>query len=137
MSGSILSTIIAHFEATGERPALAQSDPEPASAERPRSDVPVEPEPVAEPGADAALSAHPEYAYVPRQGAYSYSHNHAVLDQPLTKGRLKRAKGDALCRVDFWGLYPSNDGPVSCPRCISLAERYGVTLVNPTAGGAR
>jgi hypothetical protein len=50
------------------------------------------------------LSAHPEYAYTRRQGAYSFAHQHAVLDRPLVTGRFRREQGDALCRLArrFW-----------------------------------
>lgn len=84
--------------------------------------------------ATTALTAHPEHAYTRRQSDRTFAHNHAVLDQPLIAGRFQRAQGDALCRpaAKFWGLYPSNNSPVSCPHCIELADRYGVTLTHPT-----
>jgi hypothetical protein len=85
------------------------------------------------------LTAHPEYAYTRRQGANSVAHQHAVLDQSIRMSRFKRDKGDALCRParTFWGLEVTNTGPVSCPKCIDLASRYGVELVDPTSGGTK
>ena len=89
----------------------------------------------------STLTAHPEYAYTRRQGDRSIAHDHAVLDQDLIAPRFRREKGDALCRParKFWGLYPTDASPVTCPRCIELAERYGVALIDPTAseGSAR
>jgi hypothetical protein len=78
------------------------------------------------------LTAHPAYAYSPRQGSWNYGRHHARLDQPLTVGRLSRAAGDALCKPnrDFWGLEPVTTSPVDCPRCLSLAERYGVEMTD-------
>lgn len=80
------------------------------------------------------LTARPAYAYSPRQTAWSYANYHAVLDQPLDAGRLHRKAGDALCKPAqrFWGLERITTSPVDCPRCIELAERHGVTLIDPT-----
>jgi hypothetical protein len=122
MSGSIVSALLA---AVGEE-RVAASEPQPTPA------APPEPEPDADTAA-AALTAHPEYAYTRRQGAWSFAHTHAVLDQDLSTARFKRTQGDALCRParSFWGLEPAQR-PVSCPRCVELAGRYGVTLTDPT-----
>lgn len=88
----------------------------------------------------ANLTAHPAYAYSPRPSSKnSIGRDHAMLDQPLTAGRFKRERGDALCKPAkrFWGLYAVVTSPVTCPRCIELAERYGVELVDPTKTGMR
>lgn len=81
----------------------------------------------------AKVTAHPEHAYTRRQTDRTFGHDHAVLDQDLDRGRFKREKGDALYKParKFWGLYPTNTSPVSCPRCIDLAERHGVELSSP------
>jgi hypothetical protein len=86
-------------------------------------------------GRNETLTARPSYAYTRRQGAWSFAHTHAVLDQDLNAGRFKRTKGDALCRPaeKFWGLEPITTRGVSCPKCKELAERYGVELIDPTA----
>ena len=83
-----------------------------------------------------ALTAHPAYAYSPRQGAWTIARYHAALDQPLVAGRCKRDKGDALCKPAqrFWGLEAVTTSPVTCPRCLELAKRYGVTLTDPKEG---
>jgi hypothetical protein len=75
-------------------------------------------------------SAHVRTAYHLRQGPGMNNGEHAVLDQPLDAGRLHRKQGDALCKpqAKFWGLYESPDRPVSCPRCIAVAERHGITI---------
>lgn len=80
------------------------------------------------------LTAHTGSAYTRRQGEFSRSRKHAVLDQPLTGGRLLRDRGDALCRRfgDFWGLEDAPGHPVTCPTCITRAERYGVILADGT-----
>jgi hypothetical protein len=75
-------------------------------------------------------SAHVRTAYHLRQGPNMTNGEHAVLDQPLSSGRLNRDTGDALCKpqAKFWGLYESPDRPVSCPRCRAMAERHGITI---------
>jgi hypothetical protein len=79
---------------------------------------------------DRPITAHAEYAYNPRQGARSVAREHAILDIPLRRSRIRRDAGDALCkpRRAFWGLSQGSTPEVSCPRCLELAERYGVTL---------
>lgn len=79
------------------------------------------------------LTANPAYAYSPRQTAWSYANYHAVLTEPLSAGRFQRQAGDALCKPTrkFWGLELITTSPVTCPRCIELAERHGVTLIDP------
>jgi len=76
------------------------------------------------------LTACVRYAYNPRQGARSRARYHAVLDRPLEAGRLRRAKGDALCRprAKFWGLAAGAESPVTCPDCLRLAGRFGVII---------
>lgn len=77
------------------------------------------------------ITAHVEYAFQPREGARSAGGYHAILDQPLTAGRLVRERGDALCRPrrKFWGLAPGNDtGQPTCPPCKDRVARYGVTM---------
>ena len=76
-------------------------------------------------------TAHTEYAFNPRQGAMSNGSYHAILDQPLHVGRLRREAGDPLCKParKFWGLNPGNrKGGVNCARCLSLMQRYGVSV---------
>lgn len=75
-------------------------------------------------------SAHVRTAYHLRQGPNMNNGEHAVLDQPLHSGRLGREAGDALCKpqAKFWGLYESPDREVSCPRCLLMAERHGITI---------
>jgi hypothetical protein len=86
-------------------------------------------------GKAASVTAHAEYAYNPRQGACSIAREHAILDQPINSARFRRDTGDALCkpRRAFWGLNPGSTNKVSCPRCLELAERYGVTLPQEAA----
>jgi len=83
-----------------------------------------------EKNAKAATTAHIMYAYNPRQGARSKARYHVVLNQPLSAGRLHRKPGDALCkpREKFWGLAPGSKSPVTCPDCLTLAERHHVTV---------
>jgi len=78
------------------------------------------------------ITAHPETAYHLRQGPNMRNNDHAVLDQDLTSGRLRRKAGDALCkpRRAFWGLERQRGRVVDCPRCVELAERHGVTLLD-------
>lgn len=75
-------------------------------------------------------SAHVRTAYHLRQGPGMANGEHAVLDQPLHSGRLNRDTSDALCKphAKFWGLYESPDRQVSCPRCLTMAERHGITI---------
>lgn len=57
--------------------------------------------------------------------------HHLVLDTPMT-GRLKRDKGDALCRpaVDFYELERDEiPGDATCRRCLDLATRHSVTVI--------
>lgn len=88
------------------------------------------------PGA-TPVTAHPEYAYNPRQGAWSIARYHAVLDTDLTVGRFRRSRGDALCkpRSKFWGLEETKTGAVDCPHCVERADRYGVILLPPKEAG--
>ncbi|QVJ00392.1 hypothetical protein KGD82_16665 [Nocardiopsis eucommiae] len=84
------------------------------------------------------LTAHVGYAYQLRQSDRSISRDHAVLEQPLTVGRLVRKRGDALCRPrrKFWGLESVNDQRnITCPTCVARAERYGVTIRPLTTTG--
>lgn len=78
----------------------------------------------------AVPSAHVRTAYHLRQGPNMTNGEHAVLDQPLHSGRLNRDTGDALCKpqAKFWGLYESPDRKVSCPRCLDMAQRIGITI---------
>jgi hypothetical protein len=78
----------------------------------------------------AVASAHVRTAFHLRQGPNMTNGEHAVLDQPLNVGRLVRKTGDALCKpqAKFWGLYESPDRNVSCPRCLAMAERHGITI---------
>lgn len=83
------------------------------------------------------LTAHVRYAFNPRQGDRSIARYHAVLNQPLSTGRLSRKTGDALCkpRNKFWGLYQGNGAAeINCPRCLDLMGRLGVTIVNDSTG---
>lgn len=83
---------------------------------------------------DAMKSAHVRTAFHLRQGPNMQNGEHAVLDQPLDAGRLRRKTGDALCKpqAKFWGLYESPDRPVSCGRCREMAERHGITIRVPS-----
>ncbi|MFX4226346.1 MAG: hypothetical protein ACFHHU_00220 [Porticoccaceae bacterium] len=71
-----------------------------------------------------------ECAYSPRQGPASGGKDHIVLLNAFSQGRLKRAKGDALCkpRGKFWGLSESSD-PNSlkhvCSTCRDRAQQLG------------
>ena len=82
----------------------------------------------------AVPSAHVRTAYHLRQGPNMANGEHAVLDQPLRSGRLSRDTGDALCKpqAKFWGLHESPERAVSCPRCLSMAERHGITIRTAT-----
>lgn len=76
-------------------------------------------------------TAHIRYAFNPRQGAMSNGTYHAVLDQPLHVGRLRRAARDAICkpRRQFWGLEPAGaDARVTCSRCLFLVARHTVVV---------
>lgn len=80
------------------------------------------------------MSAHVRTAFHPRQGPSMNNGEHAVLDQPLHSGRLRRETGDALCKpsAKFWGLEQStNIASVTCGRCAELIERHGIVLRVP------
>lgn len=82
----------------------------------------------------AVPSAHVLTAYHLRQGPGMTNGQHAVLDQPLTSGRLVRNTEDALCkpREKFWGLEQStNIAEVTCGRCKEMAGRHGITVRVP------
>lgn len=73
---------------------------------------------------------HIAHAYTPREtGSYGGS-NHITTSAPLSRGRLHREAGDALCkpRGKFWGL-DSRSGSLSeatCKRCRELAVSLGL-----------
>lgn len=82
----------------------------------------------------AVPTAHVRTAFHLRQGPGMSNGEHAVLDQPLGAGRLRRKTGDALCKPleKFWGLEQStNIETVTCGRCREMAERHGVTIRVP------
>jgi hypothetical protein len=84
------------------------------------------------------LTAHAEHAFSPRPGDTRRPGNeHAILNQPIIASRYRRDAGDALCkpRRAFWGLQTDINPEVTCPRCLALAGRYGVTL--PREGADR
>lgn len=73
------------------------------------------------------------YAYSPRHGAVSTGAEHLVLKQDLSAGRLKRKRGDALCKPadKFWGLevFPDQENRTRqwlCKRCAELAEKLDI-----------
>jgi hypothetical protein len=66
------------------------------------------------------------YAYSPRENVGSSGGDHILCVEAVTRGRLRREAGDALCkpRARFWGLDARGDGATaSCLRCLELAER--------------
>lgn len=100
------------------------ADAEPSAAQALPELVPVDP---------AVPSAHVAYAFNPHEAARSQANYHLRLDQALDAGRLVRATGDALCKLQrkFWGLEScraADRREPSCPACIERAERYGITV---------
>lgn len=94
---------------------------------------------VAEPSEALRPTAHPAYAYGPRPRPSPHARYHAVLDRPLVAGRFRREAGEALCKpaTRFWGLALVTTAPVTCPRCLELAERHGVELIDSTTEAGR
>lgn len=72
------------------------------------------------------------HAYTPNEAASYGGGEHLVLEAPFLKGRLYRARGDALCkpRRKFWGLHDIVHYVPSkiCKRCRELAERHGFEI---------
>lgn len=63
---------------------------------------------------------------------------HLIVTSDMTRGRLVRQAGDALCKpaARFWGLEPEPERSlktVSCKRCKEIAERLGL-LADPQDG---
>lgn len=66
------------------------------------------------------------YAYSPREHANAHGGEHLELLEPFSKGKIKRGKNDALCKVrkKFWDLYSvSKDEPVSCRKCLKYMTK--------------
>jgi hypothetical protein len=78
------------------------------------------------------------YAYTvqtashPRIGVNDYEPggDHIVLSEPITRGRLKRAAGDPLCKGPKDAFFGPNDYTPSCARCLRLAERFANQTTN-------
>lgn len=75
---------------------------------------------------DQGLILRFAHAYTPNESATYGGGEHLVLTCDWSWGRLKRAKGDALCKPakKFWGLHDIDEAHKTCPRCLELARRY-------------
>ena len=85
------------------------------------------------------LRSQLDIPYGPRPRPSPHARYHAVLDRPLVAGRFRREAGEALCKpaTRFWGLALVTTAPVTCPRCLELAERHGVELIDSTTEAGR
>lgn len=76
-------------------------------------------------------------AYHPRDTGNSHGKRHLLVSEDYERGRLKRSKGDALCKPasKFWQLDRQRE-PVKiaphpetvCSRCRERAERHGLKM---------
>ena len=80
--------------------------------------------------ASGVISWHVEGAYNPSDRGSSAGGNHIVLDAPIHYGRLRRAKGDALCKPSskFWGLTGPENREIDCHHCIRTALHLGMGI---------
>jgi len=70
------------------------------------------------------------HAYAPRESATHGGSDHVVLLRDLDLGRLRREKGDALCKPakKFWGLVVASDRLPDCLACIERVEKISLEL---------
>jgi hypothetical protein len=66
------------------------------------------------------------YAYSPRERTGSRGRHHIQTQEDFVLGRLKRKKGDALCRPakKFWNLDTrrnEHESHVTCLHCLGIA----------------
>lgn len=61
---------------------------------------------------------------------YFAAGEHLVLDRSFKAGRLRRSKGDPLCKPSgkFKELKAVRDAWVVCKRCRDIAERHGLSI---------
>ena len=81
--------------------------------------------------------AHIEHAYTPRETGSYGGRDHVVVEEEVRIGRIRRNRGDALCKTRwaFWGLNRGGeDHEPSCVRCIEIAER---AIADPARVGRR
>lgn len=75
------------------------------------------------------FETYPAYAYNPHEHATSNGGMHIVTREDFKIRRLKRERGDALCKRarDFWGLDGREPGErlPTCKTCLDRAARYG------------
>lgn len=73
------------------------------------------------------------HAYTPNETPVHGGGCHAVLLEDFRSGRIRRQKGDVLCRPShkFWGLHGVEKGrAVTCKGCKALLARFGLPLVS-------
>ena len=70
------------------------------------------------------FAAKAAYAPSPRETGYnSPGGTHILLSEDFQQGRIRRERGDTLCKKKFWGLDTQDHGDVNCKRCLELARK--------------